>query len=115
MEINKDDRILKKEDSKYHCEGDIEDNVKEEMNWNNDEGIRNFLDNSEVNHLHEEGVSFNNVKKNFSSSDDSRHYNDVEEGDISFADHPKQKDTSDKDSKVFVFLTLQGYTIYTQL
>ena len=110
MEINKDDRILKKEDSKYHDEGDIQDDVKEEINWNIDEGIGNFLDNGEIDNLHEEDVSIDNVKKDFFSSDDSRHYDDFRERDISYFDNPKEKETSDKDSKVFFFLTLQRYT-----
>ena len=103
MEINKDDRILKKEDSIYYGEGDIQDNVKEEINWNIDEGIRDLLDNGEIDNLHEEDVSFDNVKKDFFSSDDSRHCNDVRERDISYVDNPKEKETSDKDSKVFCF------------
>ena len=64
MEANKEHRVLKKENNldefKYHVEGDIQENVKEEIIWNNDEGIRDLLDNSEVDNLHNRDISLDN-------------------------------------------------------
>ena len=61
LEANKEHSIFKREKIlEDHGEGDIQDNVKEEIIWNNDEGIRNLLDNGEVDNLHDGNNSFDN-------------------------------------------------------
>ena len=64
LEANKEHRIFKREkilkDFKDEGEGDIQDNVKEEIIWNNDEGIRDLLDNGEIDNLHDDDISLDN-------------------------------------------------------
>ena len=107
MEVHKDDRSFKTEkileDFNCYGEGDIQDNVKGQINWKKDEGIRNLLKNGGIESL---------KKGNVTSDGDSGNYNDVGERNVSIDDNLKEnkekrtekfEEELDKNSKVFCF------------
>ena len=107
MEVHKDDRSFKTEkileDLNCYSEGDIQDNIKGQINWKKDEGIRNLLKNGEIESL---------KKGNVTSDGDSGNYNDVEDKNIFTFDNLKEskEETTekfgnelDKNHKVFCF------------
>lgn len=111
MDCNKVEGIIKEEeileDIINDGEGDIQDNVKGEIDWNNDEGSRN-LENVELDNLHKEDISLDNLEKDFPADDDSGNYNDVGRSDISYVDNLKDEETIEKigdqpHKKVFCF------------
>ena len=86
----------------YHGEGDIEDDVNEEVNLNNDEETKNLLGNIEMDNLDEEDISLDYVKDEVpSDDDDSGNYNDAVESDILYDDETTDKNQLDKNNKVF--------------
>ena len=114
MDCNKVERMLKEEeileDMNYGGEGDIQDNVKGEIDWNNDEESRN-LDTGEKDHLYKEEISLDDSEKDFPSNDNSEECNDVGGSNISHVNNPNDEETIEKIGdqlykKVFFFLAI---------
>ena len=95
MDCNKVERIFKEEeileDINYGGEGDIQDNVKGEI----DEESRNH-DNGEIDNLYKQDISLDTLGKELTSDDNSEDCNDVGGSNISYVNNPKEEETIEK-------------------